>query len=65
MFERKAMGKKIVVIFLFFSRKFYHTRLTEAHILYIYIYPEPKSRSLDTPGQSYSEKKGKETSIRL
>lgn len=64
MFERKAMGKKIVVIFLFFLENSIILDSQE-HIFYIYIYPEPKSRSLDTPGQSYSEKKGKETSIRL
>lgn len=64
MFERKAMGKKIMVIFLFFLENSI-TLDSQEHIFYIYIYPEPKSRSLDTPGQSYSEKKGKETSIRL
>lgn len=66
MFERKAMGKKIVVIFLFFLENSI-TLDSQEHIfyIYIYIYREPKSRSLDTPGQSYSEKKGKETSIRL
>lgn len=58
----RQRGKKIVAIFFFFFENSI-TLDTWEHILYIY--PEPKNRSLDTSGQSYPEKKGKETSISL
>lgn len=64
MFEREAMGKKMVAIFLFFFLENSITPDTRSTYS-IYIYLEPKNRSLDTPGQSYPEKKGKETFIRL
>lgn len=37
MFERKAMGKKIVVIFLFFSKILSHSTHRSTYSIYIYI----------------------------
>lgn len=47
MFERKAMGKKIVVIFLFFLENSI-TLDSQEHIFYIYIYIQNRKVDLST-----------------